>query len=119
MHAGRRAPKRTSGCRVADPPANLADFRGLDSSVILILRGGIPRPIGDSPEDLSQAMFVGIMLVGRLGVGAKVGIARRSTAWKAPAPVRPISLLRLSLLRFVDSTFPGIPLWSWEVRPLA
>ena len=35
---------------------------------MLNLRGGIPRPIGDFPESLSQAMLVGIMLVGRLGV---------------------------------------------------
>ena len=44
------------------------DFRGFDSSVILILRGGILRPIGNLPESLSQAILVGIMLVGRLGV---------------------------------------------------
>ena len=43
------------------------DFRGLDSSVILILRAGIPRPIGDFPEILSQAMLVGMMSVGRSG----------------------------------------------------
>ena len=49
-------------------PTNIMDFRGFDSSVILILRGGIPRPIGDVPESLSQAILVGIMLVGRLGV---------------------------------------------------
>ena len=30
--------------------------------------GGIPRPIGDFPESLSQAILVGIILVGRLGV---------------------------------------------------
>ena len=35
---------------------------------ILIQRGGIPRPIGNSPESLSQAISVGIMSVGRLGV---------------------------------------------------
>ena len=28
--------------------------------------------------------------------------------------VRPISLLRLSLPRFVDSNFPGNSLWAWE-----
>ena len=28
------------------------DFRGFDSSMILILRCGIPRPKGDFPEDL-------------------------------------------------------------------
>ena len=44
------------------------DVRGFDSSIILILRGGIPRPIGDFPESLSQAISVGIMFVGRLGV---------------------------------------------------
>ena len=44
------------------------DFRGFDSSIILILRGGLPRPIGDFPESSSQAMLVGTMLVGKLGV---------------------------------------------------
>ena len=36
--------------------------------MMLFLRGGIPRPKGNLPESLSQAMLVGIMLVGRLGV---------------------------------------------------
>ena len=30
------------------------DFRGLDSSIILMLRVGIPRPTGNLPEGLSQ-----------------------------------------------------------------
>ena len=47
---------------------SIMDFRGFDSSIILILRVGIPRPIGNLPEGLSQAILVGIMLVGRLGV---------------------------------------------------
>ena len=47
---------------------NIMDFRGFDSSIILILRGGIPRPMGNFPESLSQAILVGIMLVGRLGL---------------------------------------------------
>ena len=34
----------------------------------LIIRGGILMSIGDFPESLSQAILVGIMLVGRLGV---------------------------------------------------
>ena len=51
-----------------NPPTNIVDFRGFDSSIILIIRGGIPRPLGDIPESLSQAMLVGNMLVGRLGV---------------------------------------------------
>ena len=48
-------------------PTNIVDFRGLDSSIILILRGVILMPIEDSPESLSQAMLVGIMLVGKPG----------------------------------------------------
>ena len=44
------------------------DFRGFDSSIVLIQRGGIPRPMGDFPESLSQARLVGILLEGRLGV---------------------------------------------------
>ena len=31
---------------------------------------------------------------------------------------RPISLLRLSLLRLLDSNFPGNSLWAWEFPPL-
>ena len=49
-------------------PTNIVGLRGFEPSRILILRGGIPRPIGNSPESLSQAMLVGIMLVGRLGI---------------------------------------------------
>ena len=52
----------------ADPPTNIVDFGGFDSSTILILRGGILMSIGDFPESLSQAMLVGVMLVGRLCV---------------------------------------------------
>ena len=33
------------------------DFRGFDSSIILILRGGILMSIGNFPESLSQAIF--------------------------------------------------------------
>ena len=40
-------------------PANIVGFRGSDSSVILTLRGGIRRPIGDFLESLSPAMLVG------------------------------------------------------------
>ena len=36
-------------------------------------RSGIPRPIRDFPESLSQAILVGIMLVGRLGVWYRFG----------------------------------------------
>ena len=54
------------------PTANLRtkimDFRGFDSSRILILRGGILRPVGNFPECLNQATLLGITLVGILGV---------------------------------------------------
>ena len=46
-------------CITANLLTNIVDFRGFDSSVILILRGGIPRPIGDFPGSLSQAIWVG------------------------------------------------------------
>ena len=41
--------------------------------MILILRGGILMSGGDLLESLSQAMLVGVMLVGRLGVGYQHG----------------------------------------------
>ena len=47
----------------------MMDFRVFDSSRILSLRGGIPRPIGNCLESLSQAILVGIILAGRLGTG--------------------------------------------------
>ena len=40
---------------------NIVDFRGFDSSIILILRGGILMSVGDFPESFSQAISVGIM----------------------------------------------------------
>ena len=59
-------------CYSANLPTNIVGFGGLDSSIILIQRGGILRSIGDFPESLRQAMLVGTMLVGRLGVYACV-----------------------------------------------
>ena len=44
------------------------DFRGFDSSRILISRVGIPKPMGNFSESLGQAILVGIILVGKLGV---------------------------------------------------
>ena len=77
-------------------PTNIVDFRGFDSSAILIWRGGIPRSIGDFLESLSQAMLVGVMLVGRLGVPClkprlPPGSVPSGGAWKSygmwqPAP---------------------------------
>ena len=56
------------GAGTANLRTNIMDFRGFDSSIILILRGGILVSIGDFPESLSQAMLVGLMLVGKPGV---------------------------------------------------
>ena len=46
------------------------DFKGFDSSVILIFRGGLFLPIGKYLEISSQRILVGIILGGRLGVDA-------------------------------------------------
>ena len=45
----------------------LPHFRGFDSSIVLISRGGILMSMGNSPESLSQQILVGIILVERLG----------------------------------------------------
>ena len=50
---------------MANPPTNIVGF---ESSIIFIIRGAILMSIGDFLESLSQAMLVGIMLVGRLCV---------------------------------------------------
>ena len=42
------------------------------------------------------------------------GIPRSQTFF----PIRPTSLLRLSLLRCLDSKLLGNPLWAWEFHPL-
>ena len=51
----------------ADLRTRTLDFRGFDSSIILLLRGGILMSIGNFPDILSQAIL-GIILVGILGV---------------------------------------------------
>ena len=53
----------------------ILDFRGFDSSIILILRVGIPRPKGNSLGILSQRVLVGRFLVGRVGVPVPARIA--------------------------------------------
>ena len=59
---------------------NILDFRGFDSSKILILWVGIPRSIGNSPEVLSRRILVGIVFAGRSGVPALVCVER--TEWR-------------------------------------
>ena len=43
-------------------------FRGFDSNIISISRGGILRSVGTFLEDLSQQIIAGTVLVGRSGV---------------------------------------------------
>ena len=84
-------------------PTNIVDFRGFDSSIILILRVGILRSIGDFPESLTRAMLVGCNVsreIGRkiarteqrvrerrdatsISIYISVAIPRRSRPWLA------------------------------------
>ena len=52
----------------ADLRTKILDFRGFDSSIIVVLRGGILMCMGSFPEMLSQAILVGILLVGRFAL---------------------------------------------------
>ena len=65
---------------------NIEDFRGFDSGIIWILRGGIPRPTGNFLESLSQAMLVGVMLVGRLCVEQREHKDLIFRIWKSLLP---------------------------------
>ena len=86
--AGQYLSSGTLGGATANLRTNIMDFRGFDSSVILLVKGGIPRRIGDFREVLSQVVLVGIMSVGRLGVhrvslclrGANFGKGRQGSA---------------------------------------
>ena len=53
--------------RAANLRTKILDSGGFDSSIISVVRGGIPRPIGEFLEMLGQRVSVGITLVGRLG----------------------------------------------------
>ena len=70
IHVVRASPGLSRSARQGTPnlPTNIVDFRGFDSIIILILRGGILTSIGNFPESLSQAVLVGVILVGGLGV---------------------------------------------------
>ena len=68
---------------MANLPTKILDFRGFDSSRILILRGGIPMSIGNFLESLSQAILAGRFLVGRLGVGQRATLGCQDTSKKS------------------------------------
>ena len=78
----------------------ILDFRRFDSSRILILRGGILRPIGNFLESLSQAIIVGVILVGRLGVMA-------SASTRDPLPAGADTQTRTERIGRFTRTAPG------------
>ena len=57
------------GWDTATHRTKILDFRGFDPSIILSLRGGISRPVGNLPESLRQRILVWRFLVERLAVG--------------------------------------------------
>ena len=87
-HHRKGRPRNTANLRT-----KILDFRGFDASITSILRGGIPRPIGNFPESLSQAILVGRILVGRLGLHG-----------------RPIHGLKVTKLRYPEAALSGLPL---------
>ena len=104
-------PRRTAGSAAADPPFGPSSWRpisvlvlrfwiseGFDSSRILILRGGTPRPKGNFPEILSQQILEGQFLVGRLGV------LWRWEPYQQPNTLTPRNV-KVWLLLFQVSTF--------------
>ena len=72
---GKRTQLATANLRT-----KILDFRGFDSSRILISWVGILRSIGYFPESFSQRTLVGIILVGRLGL---LGMPEGLTGWLA------------------------------------
>ena len=72
--------------RTANLRTKILDFRGFDSSIFLILRCGIPRPIGNCLEMLSQQILAGRFLAGRLGVSHQDEDACDIAESLAPAP---------------------------------
>ena len=58
------------------------------------------------------------VLVPEVALVAPVALAGARLVGQFRNPLRPISLLTLSLLRLLDSNFPGNPLWAWEFHPL-
>ena len=82
-------------------PTNIVDFGGFDSSIMLILRGGIPGPKGDFPESLSQAMSVGRLGPGVVRLGSRSPAHSRCVEWVSflRNAVRPFSYLGFMYLR--------------------
>ena len=65
-------------------PTNIVDLRGFDSSIILILRGGILMSIVHFPKSLSQAMLVGGNVSREIGHKVLIGQGKRRMTFEAP-----------------------------------
>ena len=50
-------------------------------------------------------------------VSQVAGQAARQQVRPSGGQARPVSILRVSKLRFVDSNSPGSPPWAWEFHP--
>ena len=70
----------------------ILDLRGFDSSIILILRGEILRPIGNFLEILSRQILAGRFFVGRLGVDVGDSSAREASAQRKKVLLKVIIL---------------------------
>ena len=79
----------------------ILDFRGFDANIILILRGGIPRPVGNLPEVLSQRILVGNL---SREIGRNEAMRRRG-ADPTCSPARSLGLRR-------GETAPEIDAWD-------
>ena len=63
--------------------SKILDFRGFYISIILILRAGILMSVGNCLDFWSQAILVGIVLVGRLGLQAWILPRHPGDPWGA------------------------------------
>ena len=97
---GPSAAECARGRRTANLRTKIPGFRGFDSSIILMSRGGTRRPTWNFPEMLSQDILVGIILVGRLGVCAQARFCGSDFA-RTPLAPRSARCFDCSLLRKV------------------
>ena len=89
--------------RTPDFRTKILDLRGFDSSIILTLRDGIVMSKGNSPEVLSQAILVWIIVVGRLGV-CRANFHHAQVVWRGSLR-RALVQLACPLCPFFTSLF--------------
>ena len=80
--------------------AKILDFGGFDSGGILTLRGGLLMSVVNFPEDLSQQILVGIILVGRLGVCKR----RTRNSPVAPPDIETIIIITIIIMFLIISS---------------